>query len=116
VLFCFQCLLFGGDATWTSTGVTDVGHLPEKIKKHEKFAKHIRNVINLATLGKVNITTQLSEAYRSSINKHYEEVRRNRDILSKIIDCIKFCGTFELHCMATMKVRTLLTPEIFEGC
>jgi hypothetical protein len=28
--FCFPCLLFGGDATWTSTGVTDFGHLPEK--------------------------------------------------------------------------------------
>jgi hypothetical protein len=58
--------------------VTDVGHLPEKIKKHERFAKHIRNVIDLATLGKVNITTQLSEAYRSSMNKHNVEVRRNR--------------------------------------
>jgi hypothetical protein len=70
VLFCFPCLFFGGDATWTKTGVTDLGHLPEKIKKHESSAEHLRNVINLAMLGKVDIATQLSEAYRSSINKH----------------------------------------------
>jgi hypothetical protein len=68
VLFCFPCLLFGGDATWTKTGMTDLGHLPEKIKKHERSAKHIRNVIDLAMLGKVNTATQLNEAYRSSIN------------------------------------------------
>jgi hypothetical protein len=73
-------LLFGGDATWTKTGVMDLRHLPEKIGKHKKTAKHIRNVIDLAMLGKVNIATQLSDAYRSSINKHNEEVRRNRDI------------------------------------
>jgi hypothetical protein len=90
-LFCF----FGGDATWTKSGVTDLGHLPEKIKKDERSAKH-RNMIDLARLGKVNIAIQLSEACRSSISKHNEEVRRNRDILSKITDCIKFCGKFEL--------------------
>jgi hypothetical protein len=73
-------LLFGGDAAWTTTWVTDLGHLPEKIEKHENSAKHIRNVIDLAMLGKVNIATQLRDAYRLSINKNNEEVRRNRDI------------------------------------
>jgi hypothetical protein len=58
-------LLLGGDATWTKTGVMDLGHLPETIKKHERSAKHIRSVIDLAMLGKVNSTIQLSEAYRS---------------------------------------------------
>jgi hypothetical protein len=48
-------LLFGGDAAWTATGVTDLGHLPEKIEKHKNSAKHIRNVIDLAMIGKVNI-------------------------------------------------------------
>jgi hypothetical protein len=71
-------LLFGGDAAWTKTGVTDVGYLPEKIEKYKNPAKHIRNVTDLAMLGKVNIATQLSDAYRSSINKHNGEVRRNR--------------------------------------
>jgi hypothetical protein len=29
-LFCFPCLLFGGDTTWTKTGVTDLGHFCQK--------------------------------------------------------------------------------------
>jgi hypothetical protein len=33
-LFCFPCLLFGSDKTWTKPGVTDVKHLDDKIKKN----------------------------------------------------------------------------------
>jgi hypothetical protein len=79
-LFCFPCLLFGGDATWTKTGVTDLGHLPEKTKKHERSVKHTRNVIDLAMLGKEKIATHLSEAYRSCINKRNEEVKRRSHV------------------------------------
>jgi hypothetical protein len=114
-LFCFPCLLFGGDAAWTTTGVTDLGHLPEKIEKHKNSAKHIRNVIDLAMLGKVNIATQLSDAYRSSINKHNEEVRRNRDILSKIIDCVKSCGKFELPLRGHDESSDSANPGVFRG-
>jgi hypothetical protein len=114
-LFCFPCLHFGGDAAWTKTGVMDLGHSPEKIKKHERSAKHMRNVINLAMLGKINIATQLSEAYRSSINKHNEKVRRNRDILSKIIDCIKFCGKSELQSHGHDKSLDSANPGVFRG-
>jgi hypothetical protein len=114
-LFCFPCLLFGGGDTWTKTGVTVFGHLPEKIKKHKSSANHTRNVIDLAMFGKENIATLLSEAYRSSITKHNEEVRRNRDILSKMI-VSSFVGSLNFHCVATTKFWTLLTLEFFEGC
>lgn len=33
--------------------------------------------------------------YVKNIQKYNELVKENRYILSKIIDCIKFCGTFE---------------------
>jgi hypothetical protein len=36
-LFCFVCLLMGSsdlDPAWVQTGVTDLKHLTEKIKKH----------------------------------------------------------------------------------
>ncbi|KAJ4441471.1 hypothetical protein ANN_11326 [Periplaneta americana] len=95
-VFCFPCLLFGGDAAWTRSGVTDLGHLPLKIKKHESSQSHLKNVVSLAMLGKTNIAAQLSEVYRTNILKHNEEVRKNREILSNIIDCIKFCGQYEL--------------------
>jgi hypothetical protein len=96
-------------------GVTDLGHLPEKIEKHKNSAKHIRNVIDLAMLGKVNIATQLSDAYRSRINKHKEGVRRNRDILSKIIDCMKFCGKFELPLRGHDESSDSANPGVFRG-
>jgi hypothetical protein len=43
----------------------------------------------------VNIATQLSEACRSSMNIHNEEVRRNRVMLSQIMDFTKFCWNFD---------------------
>jgi hypothetical protein len=72
-------------------------------------------VIDLVVLGKVNISTQLSEAYRSSISKHNEEVRRNRDILSTIIDFIKFCGKFELPLRGHDESLYSANPAVFRG-
>ncbi|KAK0145330.1 hypothetical protein N1851_009218 [Merluccius polli] len=56
----------------------------------------MENTVKLAMLGRVNITTQLDEGHRIGVRKHNEEVDKNRHILSKIIDCVKFCGPFEL--------------------
>jgi hypothetical protein len=39
-LFCFPCLLFGDDVAWTRTGVTDLGHLPEKKMKSVKALRN----------------------------------------------------------------------------
>jgi fructose/tagatose bisphosphate aldolase len=87
--------------------------LPQKIEKHKSSAKHIRNVIDLAMLVKVNIATQLRDAYRSSINKNNKEVRRNRDILSKTIDCMKFCGKFELPLCGHDENSDFANPGVF---
>jgi hypothetical protein len=38
-MFCFSCLLNGGDA-WTTAGETDLGHLPEKTEKYKSSEKH----------------------------------------------------------------------------
>jgi hypothetical protein len=98
-LFCFPCLLFArGNAeySWTKTGVTDLGHLAQKIKKHENAQSHINAQLDFKLLGKQDIRQQLDSAYRRSIEQHNEQVRKNRYVLSKIINCIKFCGVFEL--------------------
>ena len=49
-LFCFPCLLFGGDINWSKHGIQDLIHLLQKIKVHENSEKHLRNVVNLAML------------------------------------------------------------------
>ncbi len=46
-LFCFLCLLFkatGADQTWTVTGVRDMKHLSEKVRKHENALGYSHNL------------------------------------------------------------------------
>ena len=54
-LFCFPCLLFGGDTTWTKDGFRNINKLKYRIEKHEKSKKHIENVVSLSRLATVSI-------------------------------------------------------------
>lgn len=116
--FCFTCLLVGGgdcDPAWTSTGVTDLKHLSEKTKRHKLSVKHINNTLVFAVLGRVDIRNQLDSAYRTNIINHNERVRKNRYILSKLIDVIKFCGCFELALRGHDESSDSGNPGIFRG-
>ena len=95
-LFCFPCILFGGDSSWTQKGITDLRKLHEKINKHAKSEKHLNNSVNIAMLRRANIEESLSSAHKQAIERHNNDVRKNREVLSRIIDCIKFCGINEL--------------------
>lgn len=114
-LFCFPCLVLGGDSSWTKSGVTDLRHLPQKIMKHEQSAKHMNNMIDLSLLGKVNIAAQIDTAYKLSVAKHNEQVRKNRDVLSKIINCVKFCEKFELLLRGHDETMSSKNPGVFRG-
>ena len=114
-LFCYPCLLFDGDASWTKIGVTDLRHLTQKITKHEQSAKHINSVIDLSMLGKADIAAQIDSGYKLSIAKHNEEVKKNRDTLSKIINCVKFCGKFELPLRGHDESNESKNPGVFLG-
>nr|CAI5833548.1 unnamed protein product [Callosobruchus analis] len=52
--------------------------------------------MSLGLLGNVNIHEKLDTAYWMNVRLFNENVTKNRYVLSKIIDCIKFCGLFEL--------------------
>ena len=82
--------------TWTKNGVTDLVHIWDKIKMHEKSKVHINNVFSYSMLGKSNILTQLNSAHRNAIVEHNEKVDKNRYVLNIIINCIRFCGALEL--------------------
>lgn len=114
-LFCFPCLLFGGDKAWTEVGVTDLVHMSEKVKKHEHSKSHLHNSIELALLGTVNIKAQLDSAYWRNVQQHNDNVTKNRYVLSKIINCIKFCGAFELALRGHDETHTSQNPGIFRG-
>ncbi|XP_061433278.1 zinc finger MYM-type protein 1-like isoform X1 [Lethenteron reissneri] len=117
-LFCFPCLLFqsvGTEVLWTTTGVRDLKHLSDKCKRHESSRSHIDNSMKLTFLGRVSIAEQLDEGYRIGIRRHNEEVTKNRHILSRIIDCVKFCGAFELALRGHDESESSDNPGIFRG-
>lgn len=55
--FCFPCLLFakGKDKSWTKSGVADLGHLSQVIKKHEQSVSHGCACRNLSILRRAEI-------------------------------------------------------------
>lgn len=114
-LFCFPCLLYGGDTVWTQSGFRNINRIKEKCEKHQNSRKHMDNIISFSLLGQVNISEQLSEAYRTSKMKHNEQVKKKREILLKIINCIKCCGKFELSLRGHNESDSSESPGVFKG-
>lgn len=112
-LFCFVCVLFGGEESWTQKGIDDIVHIWEKMKTHEKSKVHINNIFSFSMLGKVNIKTQLNTTYRNELLKHNQQVDKNRYILNQIINCIRFCGAFELALRGHDETKTSQNKGVF---
>lgn len=62
--FLFSLYMFGGDISWTKTGITHLGHSLEKIKKHENSIKHLQN--------EVNLNLELCKNLDVSLRSHFE--------------------------------------------
>jgi hypothetical protein len=101
-LFCFVCLVmgYGESSAWTKSGVSNLKHLADRLKKHTVNETHLHNILDFNVLGKTSgktdIRIQLDNAYRENIRRHNEKVDQNRHILRQLINCIRFCGAFEL--------------------
>jgi len=114
-LFCFPCLLFGGETAWTKIGVTDLQHLNAKIVKHGNSFKHINNATNLNLLGKVDKRHQIDIDYKIGIQRHNELVEKNRHVLDKILNFIKCCGKHELPIQDHNEKTSSKNLGIFHG-
>lgn len=95
-MYCFPCVLYGGDEHWSEKGVDDLIHVWEKIKSHERTARHMHNMFSLNILGKVDIKILLNSALREELLKQNEQVRKNRHEMDKVINSIRFCSAFDL--------------------
>lgn len=114
--FCFTCLVTNcNDSYWTETGITDLKNFHAKVKKHNSSENHLKGFIEFSMIGKVDIRCQLDSAYRLSVKKYNENVSKNRYILGKLIDCIKFCGKFELALRGHDETENSNNPGIFRG-
>ena len=122
-LFCFCCLLFGGESLWTNKdgcngkgygqGCNGLKHLSKRISKHECSKAHMNNCVSVKMLGKVNILSAINAGYRRSIIKHDELVDRNRHALSRIINCIKFCSFHKLLLRGHDEVKGSANRSVF---
>lgn len=95
-LYCFYCLLFGGEYPWTRDGVRDLKHLSERVKTHETSPNHIGNCLKIALFGKETFLREVDDGQKLSIRQHNEMVDKNKYILNKVIDCLKFCGSHNI--------------------
>ena len=68
------------------------------------------NMVSFNLLGKNCIQVHLSKSYQDSISRHNEEVRKNRKVLSIIIDSVLFCGFQEIGLRGHYEMEDSLNP------
>ena len=112
-LFCFPCLIIGGEPKWSKEGFTNLRKLGERITKHEKSEKHAECIISFNLLGGQNICQYLSAAYKRSIAEHNARVEKNLKILSAIVDCVLVCGHQELPLRGHDESKGSDNPGVF---
>lgn len=96
-LFCWPCLLFSQEkSAWSRIGFDDLNNLHKSQKRHQVTQNHIMCLKQFTQFGKTRIESCLSEQFRLSIERHNEDVRRNRRILSQMIKVVCFLGKQEL--------------------
>lgn len=95
-LFCYCCLLFGGDYVWGVDGVTTVKNFERKANIHSISGKHLRCQEKFKLFGRNRIDPALSEEQRLAALKYNEQVGNNRRILSRLIQVVCYLGKQEL--------------------
>lgn len=96
-LFCWLCLLFNtSEGTWNSTGFNSLNSFTKASIKHQASERHLTAVVHLKTFGESRGDLQLDDQRRRETSLHNERVKKNQDILKRIIDCVIFLGQQEL--------------------
>lgn len=88
-LFCWPCLLFDKDSCylnnpWVTAGFVDLANLSRGIERHGKSKSHIDCAVKWKLFGRVRNGQTLALSSIST-KKHNERVKRNRDILIRLI-------------------------------
>lgn len=95
-LFCWPCLLFSTEHTvWTTTGYGDLNNLHTAMSKHERASSHILCMVKLQTFGNTRIDHQLNEGLRLATEQHNARVKKNRDVLKRLVDIVVYLGAQE---------------------
>ena len=97
-LYCWECLLFASDrhGVWSHTGFANLSCLSKAGTRHQSTAGHLQATVLLKTFGATRVDLQLDEQARRATVLHNEKVKKNREILKDLIDCVAFLGKQEL--------------------
>ncbi|XP_076354003.1 zinc finger MYM-type protein 1-like isoform X2 [Tachypleus tridentatus] len=96
-LFCWPCILFASEKhVWNSKGYSDLNNLHTGLLKHGRSQKHIRCWLDLKTFCSTHVELQIDEQRHAAIVQHNERVRKNRDVLHRLIDIVIYLGNQEL--------------------
>ncbi|KAJ4433592.1 hypothetical protein ANN_15902, partial [Periplaneta americana] len=90
------------ETVWSKNGYDNLNNLHNAINKHEKSQAHIFSVLQSKSFGSSRIDIQLDSQLRVNVEQHSEMVRKNREILKRLIDTVCFLAIHELpfrgHC------------------
>jgi len=88
-LFCWPCLLFStGERTiWNKDGYNNLNNIHNAILKHTKSQSHIRSQLQCSTFkSSQRIDYALDQQRLISKREHNDKVKKNREILRRLID------------------------------
>ncbi|KAK9869546.1 hypothetical protein WA026_003301 [Henosepilachna vigintioctopunctata] len=114
-LFCFPCLLFfqtSVDSIWNTVGETDLINLQQSINNHKTSKNHLSACVYLSLLGRRRLY-QLNPSEMQEIARHNQTVAQNRQLLSKIINWLKFRATFALE-TGTHNEKYIFKNDLFK--
>lgn len=91
-MYCFVCLMFGGEKQWTVDGISLIKNFIRQAEKHSISRKHLMNEEKFHLLGKLRFQHVSDESQRLAILKHNELVGTNRRLLARMIHIVCFLG------------------------
>lgn len=114
--YCYVCILFGNEESGgTNQGINDLKNFKLKCVKHNNSVKHINNMVDFQMIGTVNIAESLDSAYKLAIQRHNDQVKKNRSVLNQLINAIRFCGKHELALRGHDEREESENPGIFRS-
>ena len=97
--FCWPCILFDESPTpnpWISIGFDDLKkNMQRAMERHGKSKSHINSNLKLKLFGRVRMDEALSQAASIATQRHNGLVRRNWEILRKMIIAVVYLGKQE---------------------
>ncbi|KAM6949866.1 ribonuclease P protein subunit p29 isoform 1-T1 [Lycodopsis pacificus] len=97
-LYCWKCILFSTErvGVWNHAGFVNLSCLSKAAIRHQSTTGHLQATVLSKTFGQNQVDPQLDEQVRREKELYNEKVKKNREILKKLIDCVIFLGKQEL--------------------